>query len=87
MSDTPETDENSCNLGDKIYLSMRPDYSGDWVLSDFARKLERERDALKAELNETIKEAYRYKGEASALKELLFTLKETLTKEYHKLWF
>lgn len=55
MSDTPETDENSWNCGDKIYLSMRPDSSGDWVLSDFARKLERERDELKKRLLENEK--------------------------------
>ena len=43
MSDTPETDEESFDY------DARAEY---WVDAEFARKLERERDALKKQLSE-----------------------------------
>lgn len=47
---TPETDENLWDHGDEIDPSMRPDSNGNWVPTDFARKLERERDEALEEL-------------------------------------
>jgi hypothetical protein len=47
MSDTPETDKNLWDHGDEIDPSMRPDSNGNWVPEEFARRLERERNAYR----------------------------------------
>jgi hypothetical protein len=48
MSDTPETDAATHDLSD--YGPLVPCSWGDWVSADFARKLERERDEARKQV-------------------------------------
>jgi hypothetical protein len=51
MIPTPETDANLHEYH-HAFESMQPNKNGDWVHSDFARRLERQRDTMAAALRE-----------------------------------
>ena len=65
MSETPETDEASFDY------DARAEY---WVDAEFARKLERERDALKKQLADALTALYKEMQENERLNDILYSL-------------